>query len=135
MNDHLSAFFGPEGEAVPEVDVEDIKTVSRLYKELKKQHPGEHFGVDMGILERVCKPGADVRAICYRYMHVSILTLMAAQLPSPEPEIGDFQEKLSAVVKDGELIGNALDVAAKIPMTWAMKGLPYDFDEFLRLCA
>ena len=127
--------FGPIGESVPEVDAEDIKAVSLLYEELKKQHPGECWGVGRGILERVCKPGADIRAICYRYMYVSILTVIAAQAQSPEPEMAAFQEKVSAVVKDGELINIALDAAAKIPMTWETKGLPFDFDEFLKLCA
>jgi hypothetical protein len=135
MNDHLSVFFGPEGEPVPEVDPEDIKAVAREYAEMQKQHPGEQFAVGMGLLEHVCKPGADVRAVCYRYMNVSILPFIAARERSPEPEMAAFQEKLSVVLKDGELIDAALIVAARIPMKWVTKGLPYDFEEFLKLCA
>jgi hypothetical protein len=87
----------------------------------------------MDLLKHVCTPGADVRAVSYRYMFVSLLPFIAAQMRSPEPEMSAFQEKLSAVVKDGELIDSALNVAATIPMIWAKQGLPFDFDEFLRL--
>jgi hypothetical protein len=134
VNDQFSALFGPEGESVPEVDPEDLKAVAREYEEMRKRHPGKQFAIGMELLKDVCKPGVDVSAVSYRYMYVSLLPLIAAQ-KSPETEMSAFQEKLSAVLKDGELIDAALKVAAKIPMTWAKKGLPFDFDEFLRLCA
>lgn len=130
MNDQFSAFFGPEGEPVPEVDPDDIRAVAREYQEMQKQHPGERFTGGMDLLKHVCKPGADMRAVSYRYMFVSLLPFIAAQMRSPEPETAALQERLSAVVKDGELIDAALAVAAKIPMKWAKKGLPFDFDEF-----
>jgi hypothetical protein len=80
-----------------------------------------------------------MRAVCYRHMSVSILPLIA-RTPVPNeakayPEFLEFQRNITPLVQqDGELIDRAYDVAAKIPMVWTKQGLPFDSDEFLRLC-
>jgi hypothetical protein len=108
---------------VPEVDPEDIKAVARIYEEWAK-NSGEHFAVDIEVLRPVCKPGAELRAVCYRYMHLTVLPMIAC-------EVAEFQD---TVFKNVELTDSAYDAAAKVPMKWAIRG-SFDFDEFLRLCA
>jgi hypothetical protein len=132
----METFFGKPGEVVPEVDPDDLKAVAAMYAEAEKRHPGGQIAITERLLATVCKPGANVRAVSCRYGFVAILALMAAHLPeSPDPEMAEFIEKLPAIVKDGALTGAALNAAATIPMTWQTKGLPYDFDELLRMCA
>jgi hypothetical protein len=131
----MRQFYGNPGDPVPEVDPDDLKAVAREYVEMQKRHPGKHVAIGMGAFLGVCKPGADVKAISYRYTHVALLALLAAELVSPEPEVTAFKERLGALVKDGELTDAALNAAAKIPMTWQTTGESYDFDELLRMCA
>src|SRR5215475_8330145 len=97
-DDPFESAFGKIGESVPVVDADDIRAVSREYRQLAKDHPGEQFGVSRNILATVCKPGADMSAVCYRHMSVSILPLIVrTPIPAeakPDAEFLEFQRKI-----------------------------------------
>lgn len=119
---------------MPEVDTDDLKAVWRVCEEIQKENPGQQVGIGGDALRHVCKPGANMNAVWYRSMHLNALKLLAGLQRSPEPEMAEVQEKIAAVLKDG-VTDATFNATAKIPMTWEMRGLPFDFDEFLRLCA
>lgn len=56
---------GKPGEAVPEVDPEDLKALWREQQKIQAMHPGQHAtGID--VMKAVCKPGSNVEAVWYR---------------------------------------------------------------------
>lgn len=143
MNDqNLQAFsemFGTPGEAVPEVDTDDLKAVwwaaDEIQKEHQKTHPGKQIGIGRQLLSHYCKPGADMKAICYRIMHLGLIKMMADMPRSTLAEMAEAQEKAATILKGGEVTDATFNAASKIPMTFVRQGLPFDFDEFLKLCA
>ena len=125
-------FGGEPGTPVPEVDADDVKAASRLYCEVEKDHPGQQVAVGMEVLKRVCKPGADVHAVCYCYAQLALLKLIAEQNVIPKAS-------MDCITANGEFKDSALEVISKFPMEWMgngpRQGLPFDLERFLQLCA
>lgn len=76
----------------------------------------------MAVLEHLCKPGAEVKAVVYRANKIGILRTVAPEIMEPL-----IKDKLDAV----------LHTAATIPIEWigvdvVRKGLPFDADDFIR---
>jgi hypothetical protein len=141
--EELPRFGGEPGTPVPVVDLDDVKAVAQMLAELQRQHPGKQWGVGISVMERVCKPGADVQAVSYRLMQLGLLKMISEQkvdVPGVQAHISEFQSKIAPLMQDGEFTDVALLAIARIPMEWMATGVvregpPYDFEEFLRLCA
>lgn len=76
-------------------------------------------------MERIFKPGADIRATSYRAGMMQMMTMLAA-------------EQMAEFVCDGCPSDAVLRAAATIPMIWMevgtpQQGLPFDTNEFLAL--
>jgi hypothetical protein len=115
-------FGGKPGEAVPAVDPADIKTVRQIQREVQARNPGKQIAAGFELLKHICTPGADIPAIGFRASIPWVINLMA-----PE-QLARFSE--DAVCR----------AAAKVPAEWVgvevtRDGLPFDMNEFLRLCA
>jgi hypothetical protein len=113
---------GAPGEAVPQVDPEDVKAVWELSQEVKKDHPDGGVAIGMAIFEHTCKPGAVVKAVIYRANMTDILCSAAPEIMKPL-----LQDKLDAVIH----------TAATIPMEWlgvriVRRGFPFDAGDFIR---
>ena len=95
--------------------------------------PEEQFAIGRGVFEQVCKPGADLDAISFRSAKLGIIPLLA--------EIGAIpQEALDTIMADGQFTDAALRGMAQLPMEWietgvAKQGMPFDWEQFLQLCA
>jgi hypothetical protein len=114
----FDALIGKAGEPVPAVDVADMKVMWAYLQELNASHPGG-VAVEVGIWQRICSPGADIRAVSYRIQMLSLLEMM-----------------LRAAWPGGELSANALKVAARIDLRWmapgeVQNGLPFSVEGFL----
>jgi|SRR5580693_8547050 hypothetical protein len=114
----LDALIGKAGEPVPVVDVADIKVMWTHGQELKAQHPGG-VAVGMDVWKQLCSPGADVRAVAYRYGMWGLLEMM-----------------LRAAWTGGEPSENAFKVAARMDLDWmpvsvVQNGLPFNLEGFL----
>jgi hypothetical protein len=114
-------FYGDLGEPVASVDVADLKSVWDMYLDITSQHPGGGVGVDSSLIERVCSPRADIRAVVYRCQMLSLLEMLPGDLLTTWKQSGQLQEAV-------------LRVAARIPMNWMGEGLshslPFDVDAF-----
>ena len=113
---------GAPGEAVPQVDPEDLMAVWNLGQEVKRDHPDGGIAIGMSIFEATCKSGAIVKAVVYRTNKIDILRYVAPEIMDPL-----IQDKLDAVLR----------TAATIPMEWmgvgvVRQGFPFDADEFIR---
>jgi hypothetical protein len=109
-------FGGKPGEPVPQVDLEDFDDSS--------VRSGQAVATGADLLRQVCKPGADVEALSYRAMMLSLLTRHT-------------QEQLAPWNRAGKLDDVVLRTAAKIPMQWIgvgieHRGLPFDVEDFMR---
>lgn len=109
------------GEPVPTVNVADFKSVWAIYQDIESRHPRGTVGVDSGVIEQVCSPGADIRAVTYRCGMLQILEMVRGDLLVTWKQNGQFQD---AVFR----------IAARIPMNWIGEGmsqsLPFDVDAF-----
>jgi hypothetical protein len=126
-------FGGKPGEPVPEVDVDDIKAVAQGCDAILRDAPGEQIGIGFEVIEQFCKPGADARSVMYRHGQLSLLKLMAQHKLIPEDTANKF-------ITDNGFTDAAFRAMAGIPIQWMEVGVvrdspPYDFDEFLSLCA
>jgi hypothetical protein len=115
----IDALFGKAGEPVPAVHVADMKVMWAYLQELNARHPGGGVGVEVGIWQRICSPGADIRAVSYRCQMLSLLEIL-----------------LRAAWPGGELSENALKVAARMDLRWmapgvVQNGFPFSVDGFL----
>lgn len=113
---------GKPGEAVPEVDPEDLKALWREQQKIQAMHPGQHAtGID--VMKAVCKPGSNVEAVWYRMSMFWLLTMAATEQTTPW-------------MKDGEPVEAVFRTIATIPMEWIghtpRQGLPFDVEEFFR---
>jgi hypothetical protein len=112
-------FMGKPGEAVPTVDSSDLKALWNCYQELGAQHPEGSVGIAIGALQRICSPGADVRAVAYRYGMLRVLAgMLEASWPGGQPSDAVFK------------------VAARMELKWmavgvVQNGLPFDVEKFL----
>ena len=112
----IDALIGKAGEPVPIADVADIKAVWTHHRELRAQYPGG-VAVELGVLKRVCGPGADVRAVAYRCQ-----------------TLGVFEWLLRPAWTGGDLSENAFKVAARMDLHWMAPGVAqngFDVEGFL----
>ena len=114
-------FYGDLGEPVASVDVADLKSVWDMYQNIASQHPGGGVGVDSSLIERVCSPRADIRAVVYRCQMLPLVEMLPGDLLATWKQSGQLQEAV-------------LRVASRIPMNWMGEGLsrslPFDVDAF-----
>lgn len=114
-------FGGKPGEPVPQVSAEDLRAAWECFEKVRRESSG-HVGIEIGIFQNLCKPGADANAVVYRAQQL-VLAFMFAQ------------ELLAKFEKEKLFLA-----AATVPMEWPEVGVirnspPYDFNEFLSLCA
>lgn len=119
-------FGGKPGEPVPEVDPEDVKIAWQFGKDAQDRHPGGNVAIGFEVMKRVLKPGADIPAVGYR----SMLIWLTSQIAPGQ---------LERFVQDSQPNDSVFRAAAKVPLEWVgegtpRKGLPFDMNEFLRLC-
>jgi hypothetical protein len=115
---------GKAGDPVPTVDPENIRSAWKIYRETEMAHPEGRVAVGASVFERACKPGADIGAVCYR---TAMLKMMLRYPP----------DELVSLMKEREPDEAIFHAAAQAPMQWMgvgieWKGLPVDFDEFMR---
>ena len=116
-------FGGQPGDPVPEVDPQDIKAVWREARDLQARHPGQNVFIGIEVIEKICRPGVNTRAIWFRMSMIWILDLVAP-------------DRTSAWMKEGEPADTVFQTIATIPMEWIghteREGLPFDVDKFFR---
>jgi len=121
----LARLMGTPGEPVPPVDAADLNSVWSEFKELRAQGK---VVTGMGLLERVCSSGADMRAVGFRFMQLGLLTTVY-------PEMLPQLSQLAPIVQNGELTETALKVGARFPMKWLAVGvegqMPFDLEAFI----
>jgi hypothetical protein len=120
----LTNFAGKPGEPVPQVDPDDLKRVFEFVREAAKDHPGGGIGFSAEMFKKILKPGADIRATCYRRM-------MLHGFVSTAPE------HLAPWMKDGQPDDIVFREAAQMPMEFIgvgveRQGWPFEVAELLR---
>jgi hypothetical protein len=75
--------FFQKTSSVPKVDPDDLKAAWKIYCDEQDGVNGAQSAISIRILERVCKPGADVEAVAYRVMMLFVPEF-ANQLLPPE---------------------------------------------------
>ena len=116
---------GKPGEPVPEVDPEDLKTLWCERHERQAHYAGEH-AMSIDFARQICKPGADVQAVCYRLSFLWLMNRIAS-------------EQFAAFTRDGQPVDAAFRAAAKVPaesmgVGIVREGPPFDVNEFVRMC-
>ena len=119
MEDYAPRFGGEPGTPVPVVDPEDLRTLWEYLEDVVKTHPNTAIGTD--IYRAICKPGADVEAVCYRSQMLWLVTSRAKE------EVASFSK---------EAVYRAM---ASVRMEWMAPGVvrqgpPFDWGQFLQLC-
>jgi hypothetical protein len=118
-------FLGKAGELVPAVDPDDIKAVWKLRREHEARFQGKRVGIGRGLVESICKAGADVRAVCYRATMLQLIQRFA-------PE-----KLVSWLTPEGEPSETVFQATAQVAMTWipegGQQGLPIDEEQFFRI--
>ena len=112
----IDALIGKAGEPVPIVDAADMMAVWAHGRELRAQHPGG-VAVELGVLKRVCSPGADIRAVAYRCQRLGVLEWL-----------------LRAAWTGGDFSESAFKVAARMDLHWMAPGVAEEglgVEEFL----
>ena len=111
---------------MPEVDVEDLKALWQLQREVEAQHPGQQVAIGAELAQHYCKPGANIHAISRR---AGFLWLVSRFMP----------EQFAAFTQDGQPTDAAFRAAAKVPAEWmevgvVREGFPFDVERFFQLC-
>lgn len=119
-------FGGEPGEPVPVVDPEDVKTVWQIGRDIQANHAGKNVAVGADLMKQACKPGANMEAVTYRSWFVWLITQFAP-------------EHLARFTREGQPDDAVFRAAATVPAEWIGVGivresLPFDVNEFLRLC-
>jgi hypothetical protein len=118
---NIPTFAGRAGEAVPQVEPDDIKAVWTIFQEVART-PGERVAVGADFVKASCRPGADVAAVAYR-------SGMLHALVKHAPELAPW-------IANGEPADALFRAAAQTRMEWIGEelrhGWPFDWDEFLR---
>lgn len=114
--------YGHPGEPVATVSMADLKSAWQLYQDIKSQHPVSI--PEIGLIERVCGPGADIRAVVYRLQMLGFLEILNG-------------DRLAAWKQNGRPHEAVFSVVATIPMKWMEVGvsqssLPFDVDTFFQ---
>lgn len=118
-------FGGKAGEAVPEVNPEDLKSLWKLQHDRGAMHLGREHAIGIDVAQQICKAGADMQALFYRSTLLWLMERMAS-------------EQFAPFTKDGQPIDAAFSAAAKVPAEWMGGEIrqrpPFNPDEFVRLC-
>jgi hypothetical protein len=130
MKHARDAFLGRAGTPVPVVDPEDLKTVWRIYEETNARHLGL-VATGTSIFEAACKPGADIKAVCYRSMMMGLLRTLS--------EKSSQAVELKRWFMKGTPSESAFQAMAVLSLQWpsphqVRHGPPLDLEEFRRLC-
>ena len=128
MNEEsVPQFGGRPGEPVPEVNPEDVKTVWAMQSEAQKRHGG----ITRRVFEHVLPAGTDIDAVCYRARQLGLVNLIL----NDDLAQKHLPASWHRVTRVDDVVFRA---TAKIPMEWigggVRQGLPFDINEFLRLC-
>jgi hypothetical protein len=118
-------FGGEPGEPVPVADPEDLKAVWQLQRQVEAKH-GSQSAIEMDAMKQVCTTGADIQVVFYRTSLLYMLTQIAP-------------EQITPFLPNGQPTDGAFYAAANVPVEWMGVGivthrLPFDVDEFVRLC-
>jgi hypothetical protein len=108
---------GSADDLVPSVDPADLRSVLDI---LRTSNPKAATG--MGALARICRPGADLRAVWYRAAMLSLPSVAAL---------------FSRWIDDGKFDDAVLRVGARFPMkklrvSIVHQGFPFEVEEFVR---
>jgi hypothetical protein len=112
--DAIEKMFGKAGEAVPVVDVADLKKMREYGREVQARHPGEQFAIGMGVWQQMFGPEADIAAVSYR---CSMLWI--------------FERALQPFWTGGDLSEAAFKAAATMEMKRMEVGVVYKGGEML----
>ena len=109
-------FWGDGSEEAVTVDPADLRAVWKIMGDVQL---GPSHSIDSHVFERVCSPGADVKAVWFRAAMLQLLSAM-----------------LSAWVRNGEFTDAVFKVAATFPMKKMAVGVPqqgppFDVQEFI----
>ncbi len=110
--DEIQAMFGTPGEPVPTVAAKDIRACWKLGRNViarSGRKPGQ-VAIGIELLQHVCSPGADVRAVSFRCMRFQMLDMLQGNLLS-----GWLARPLREI---------AFLIVAKVPMKWWAIGVP-----------
>jgi len=86
MSDSLEnppSIGGNPGESVPAVDPEDLKKIWQALRNLQARHPGQNAAIGFGVMEAICKAGANVPAVWYRSSIIWVLNKYAQEQLAP----------------------------------------------------
>ena len=108
----IQATFGTPGEPVPIVAAKDIRAVWKLGQDVTSRAGGRSRGAAIGseLMERVCSPGADVRAVWFRCARFQMLDMRLGNLLS-----GWLSRPLREI---------AFAIFARVEMKWWEVGVP-----------
>jgi hypothetical protein len=110
----MSFLEGKTG-SVPIVDVDDVRAVWTLYRDMQRSTTGQ-FAIGVEVIESVCKAGADIGAVYYRVMHFlfmpDMLDEMLKDLPVSYVPHGPLQ-----------IDEEAFKQAALTPLEWPKPGI------------
>jgi hypothetical protein len=76
-------FGGKAGDAVPEVNADDVKAVRQMYRELQGRHP-DVKAIGLELLKNGCKAGANVEPVCYRHAQLELVKMLAEHNVIPQ---------------------------------------------------
>ncbi len=115
----LDRFIGKPGDPVPVVDPADMKAVWAYQQETTARYPQGGVFTGMEVLQHICSPSADARAVSYRSMMLGLLEMM-----------------LETAWPGGRPSEAAFKVASRMDLRWMgvgvpQKGLPFDVERFL----
>jgi hypothetical protein len=120
---HLPFYLGNAGEAVVEVDPDDLKTMWQKMRDLQARHPGASAVAGGFQGTPIGEPDAHSGAVWFRTTMLSTLYRVA-------------REPLAPWMNDEEVADAVFRTMARIPMEWIgftpRAGLPFDVDEFFR---
>jgi len=124
--DSMKKVFGDPGTPVSTVDVDDLKAVWKIGREVQSRHEGKHVAVGFGIYECACAAGADVKSVRYRASMLAMVVSHGGDL------LAGF---LNNEAEPADAVFNAI---AKVPMRWMEVGVqrqgpPFDLEEFRQL--
>jgi hypothetical protein len=118
-------------ELAPTVDPSDVKAAWQSYRNAELRHPGQQVAIGKSVFERVCSPGADIRAICHRALQLKFIFLYVDHSPD-EPEA----KELARFRHDDELDDRLFRVISQIPLRGIPKeglhGFPFNGEEFFK---
>jgi hypothetical protein len=116
--------WGESGDAVAEVDPDDLRSVWKMTREVQAYNQGQSVALSAAMYQSMCSPGADVMAVWYRASILGMLQML------PEGPLKPW-------TNNGVLDAAVFQVAAKFPMKRMRVGVvhqgpPFDVQVFLK---